>query len=199
MVSGPPARWNHTAIWTGSRMIIHGGTDGTAKSDTWSYSPTNDSWTSLASAAQSRDSHAAVWNGTEMFVWGGRTGGTGGGTVLNTGGRYHPGSNTWSTLSTVGAPVARMDHTAVWTGNAMIVWGGNLASVGPAANTGGVYDPAADSWRSTTAFRVPRSRAFHTATWIGDAMMIFGGYDGVALNSLHTYSPPKTMFLYQKP
>jgi hypothetical protein len=42
--------------------------------------------------------------------------------------------NTWTATSTTDVPDARFDHTAVWTGSAMIVWGGN-----PETNTGGRY------------------------------------------------------------
>ena len=43
---------------------------------------------------------------------------------LNTGGRYNPGTDTWTATSTTNAPAARAFHTAVWTGSEMIVWGG---------------------------------------------------------------------------
>ena len=55
-----------------------------------------------------------------MIVWGG-TGGGG----LNTGGRYNPTSNSWTAVTTTGAPAARYRHTAVWTGSEMIIWGGS--------------------------------------------------------------------------
>src|SRR2546422_1070361 len=48
--------------------------------------------------------------------------------------------DTWTPTSTVGAPTGRSLHTAVWTGSRMVVWGGAND------NTGGVYDPATDSW-----------------------------------------------------
>ena len=32
--------------------------------------------------------------------------------------------NSWTAASTTNAPAGRLDHTAVWTGNEMIVWGG---------------------------------------------------------------------------
>ena len=54
-----------------------------------------------------------------MIVWGGNDGDR-----LNTGGRYNPSTNSWTATSTTNAPTARAVHTAVWTGNEMIVWGG---------------------------------------------------------------------------
>ena len=44
---------------------------------------------------------------------------------LNTGGRYNPSTDSWTATSTTNAPAARVDHTAVWTGSEMIVWGGS--------------------------------------------------------------------------
>ena len=58
----------------------------------------------------------------------------------------------WTPTSTIGAPAARSYHAAVWTGSKMIVWGGYLKSVplftDPFTNTGGLYDPATDSWHA---------------------------------------------------
>ena len=61
-----------------------------------------------------------MWTGSEMIVWGGYDGIT----HLNTGGRYNPGTDSWTATSTTNAPTGRFDHTAVWTGSEMIVWGG---------------------------------------------------------------------------
>ena len=43
---------------------------------------------------------------------------------VNTGGRYDPQSDVWAATSTVDVPGARRDHTAVWTGSDMLIWGG---------------------------------------------------------------------------
>jgi hypothetical protein len=43
---------------------------------------------------------------------------------LNTGGRYNPGTNSWTATSITGATTGRWFPTAVWTGSEMIVWGG---------------------------------------------------------------------------
>ena len=77
-----------------------------------------------------------------MIVWGGTPGGY---AELDTGGVYDPASDTWSAVSTVGAPGARRVHTAVWTGSKMIIWGG-VTPVYTPLNSGGVYDdPSARS------------------------------------------------------
>jgi hypothetical protein len=73
-----------------------------------------------------------------MIVWGGRVFDGSSTHVSNTGGRYNPGTNSWTTTSTTGAPTARERHTAVWTGSQMIVWGGTDIN-GNDLNTGGRY------------------------------------------------------------
>ena len=57
-----------------------------------------------------------------MIVWGGLN--NNGSNCLDTGGRYNPGTNSWTATSTTNAPTARFFHTAIWTGSEMIVWGG---------------------------------------------------------------------------
>jgi hypothetical protein len=39
------------------------------------------------------------------------------------GARYDPKTDTWSSLSITDAPTPRAEHSAVWTGSEMIVWG----------------------------------------------------------------------------
>jgi chitinase len=71
-----------------------------------------------------------------MIVWGGDSGGA----YLDTGGSYDPATGAWTATTTVGAPAARNDHTAVWTTAKMVVWGGYNGSL--TVNTGGMYDPS---------------------------------------------------------
>ena len=66
-----------------------------------------------------------------------RLGRTDVGAHLNTGGRYDPGTDSWTATSITNAPAARRLHTAVWTGSEMIVWGGVNGTV--TLNTGGRY------------------------------------------------------------
>ena len=78
------------------------------------------SWMATAAPPEARDSHTAVWTGSEMIIWGGEANNS----LLNTGGRYDPATDTWTFTNSSGAPTARTDHTAVWTGTEMVVWGG---------------------------------------------------------------------------
>ena len=102
------------------------------------------------------------------------SGGTPGEGSLSTGGRYNPSTDSWTDSSTTNAPTQRYEHTAVWTGSEMIVWGGT-GSAGPYFNTGGRYNPNTDSWTTTSAISVPDARRSHTAVWTGSEMIVWGG------------------------
>src|SRR5436190_24049582 len=96
-----------------------------------------------------------------------------GGSDLNTGGRYNPGTDSWTATSTTSAPSARYLHTAVWTGSEMIVWGGRDGS--SFLNTGGRYNPTTDSWTATSTTSAPAARGDHTAVSSGAEMIVRGG------------------------
>ena len=166
-------RIGHSAVWTGAEMIVWGGIGETSGDR---YDPATDSWTpipsGLSSTPSERVGQSAVWTGTEMIIWGGFSGGT----YRNTGGRYDPTENSWtSTGGGDGRPSARSGHTAVWTGFRMIVWGGFGDGL---QNTGGQYNPSNDSWVATTTSGAPAARTGHTAVWTGSRMIVWGGSDG---------------------
>src|SRR5205823_3770802 len=125
--NAPTPRQLHTAIWTGSEMIVWGGWDGFEDLNTGGlYNPTTNTWTvaGTTDAPIARESHTAVWTGSEMIVWGGWS--VDSQINLNTGGRYDPATNSWAATGTTNAPDGRSSHTAVWTGSEMVIWGGNL-------------------------------------------------------------------------
>src|SRR5438477_3313715 len=110
----PSGRYQHTAVWTGSEMIVWGGYDGVNDVNTGArYNPSTDGWTatSTTNAPSARDLHTAIWSGSEMIVWGGFDGSN----RFNSGGRYNPGTDSWTATSTTNAPSARDLHTAMWS------------------------------------------------------------------------------------
>src|SRR4030095_1769433 len=89
---------------------------------------------------------------------------------------YNPTTDSWVDTTFTGAPGPRMEHTAVWTGTRMIVWGGcTTDSCTNFWNTGGRYDPTTDSWLTTATTGAPSRRAFHRAVWTGSQMIVWGG------------------------
>ena len=172
--SVPDARLNHTAVWTGTEMIVWGGENFGTLNTGGRYNPSTDSWqpTSIgADAAWARSHHTAVWTGQEMIIWGGVQDEYG----LNSGGRYNPVTDSWLQLSDIGADL-RLDHTAVWTGSEMIIWGGIRNKIyGYPTNTGFRYDPATDTWQPISTIGPPIQRGEHTAVWTGNEMIIWSG------------------------
>ena len=191
--TGAPApRYYHTAVWTGTEMIVWGGGGKKSASVLKSggrYNPTTDSWTSTkkTGAPAGRAVHTAVWTGTEMIVWGGHKFlVSGGATTFNTGGRYNPTTNTWSPTSLQNAPYQRSSHTAVWSGDEMIIFGGSSNII---ITQGGSYDPSTNTWSSLPTAKAPSSRSSHTAIWTGTRMIIWGGTFGNPLKTGALYNP----------
>ena len=186
-VNAPVGRHAHTAVWTGSEMIVWGGEAVSGYLNSGSrYNPTTDSWTATSTSGvpAARSQHTAVWTGSEMIVWGGVSDGP---TYVNTGGRYNPSTNSWTALSTTNAPAGRFRHTAVWTGTEMIIWGGSNPSA--LFNTGGRYNPVTNSWMMTSTTNAPTPRTDHTAVWTGTKMIVWGGIDGAIYNTGARYDP----------
>jgi N-acetylneuraminic acid mutarotase len=182
--NAPAPRASHTAIWTGSEMIVWGGYDGSYLNTGGRYDPSTDSWAAISTmnAPAPRGGNTAVWTGSEMIVWGGDDGFS-----VNTGGRYNPATDTWTATNTTTAPLGRIFHTAVWDGSEMIVWGGwNEFELG----TGGRYNPGSDTWAATSITNAPSARFDHAAVWTGSEMIVWAGWNGS--NSFNTggkYNP----------
>ncbi len=173
-------RYNHTAVWTGSSMIIYGGQDSsTGRNDIASYDPASQTWKSLtASTIAARYSHGAVWSTTtnEMIVWGGY-GGTCSGYACADGAAFNPSTNTWTALP---APPpgfsGRYRHTMLWTGSEVVIWGG-LGTSSSYLRDGARFDPKTKLW---TKFADPPAtidgRYDHVSVFTGSEVLVWGGY-----------------------
>jgi len=186
--SGEPlGRGGHTAVWTGDEMIVWGGYNPSIPEEPpvydtgGQYDSATDAWTSTPTvdAPLARRGHTAIWTGTRMVVWGGANNPPLE-TFLDSGAQYDPNADAWTPTSTVSAPNGRRDHSAIWTGQEIVVWGGTGIDVD---RSGGRYDPDADSWTPTSIIGAPSNRARHTATWADDLMVVWGGDNGAYLNN----------------
>jgi ankyrin repeat protein/N-acetylneuraminic acid mutarotase len=179
-------RGGNTAVWTGADLIVFGGEGmGVSFDDGARYCLAEDTWAALPQKGEpsSRTGHAAVWTGKEMIIWGGFGGINGENINHNDGARYNPASDTWKPVATKNAPDARFDAPAAWSGREMLVWGGYTDShsryqgshADAHLNTGGRYDPSADSWKTVTTKGAPSKRCWHTLVWTGKEMIVWGG------------------------
>jgi N-acetylneuraminic acid mutarotase len=180
----PSARREHSAVWTGSEMIVWGGytyDDGVLRSGA-RYSPVTDTWIpiSLDNAPAARSGHVALWTGGKMIVFGGYN-------ASSAGGIYDPASDTWKTMSTPPIAYSLGGFTAVWAGDEMIVWGGE--SNAKLKNEGARYFPATDTWSTTTLANAPSARKSHSAVWTGSRMVVWGGGGANIFNDGRLYNP----------
>jgi N-acetylneuraminic acid mutarotase len=180
--NAPSARGYHSAVWTGTEMVVWGGrsTNSSSVNTGARYNPVTDSWTPLATLAApaARARHFTVWTGSQMIIWGGFDGLD----PLNSGARYNPANNTWSPMPSVGAPPMYERMTAVWAGNHFVVWGGatNIL-VAPSYHEsvsvaqGARYNPVNNLWLPVTSYNAPPARSRHVAVSSGSEMVVFGG------------------------
>jgi hypothetical protein len=182
----PSARHDHSAVWTGSEMIVWGGNSNSGNELSGSrYDPVSDVWvgTTNTAAPTARVEHSAVWTGNEMIVWGG-TGPAG--PMLGDGGRFDPGLDSWTPIempeAAGGPPSPRRNHEAVWSGSEMIVWGGRVPGQSGLPDEfprkGGRYDPSADTWSAVTNIGAPSGRHDSGTVWTGEELILWGGANG---------------------
>ncbi len=189
-------REGHTSVWANDLMIVWGG--GNEFGDfqgCWRqggmYNPVDDEWAlmSTENVPIGRTAHTAIWTGKEMIVWGGAN------EYVDDpmGGMYDPVTDQWNAIATNDAPTSRFGHTAIWTGKEMIVWGGYAAVTSTNSkdtNTGGIFNPESNSWRTTSTINAPTGRRAHIAIWTGAEMIVWGGIeDNEFLNTGGQYNP----------
>ena len=119
---------------------------------------------------------SVVWSGDEFIVWGGGTGNKLNGQVHASGAAYDPTTDSWRMVAP--APIeARERHTAVWTGDEMVVWGGTRRHHGVGDLLDGArYDPATDSWRTMSAAPAGTDRSGGQAAVVDGRVVIGAGF-----------------------
>ncbi len=189
----------HTAVWTGSEMIVFGGLSFSSNlaENGGRYNPTTDTWKALSTtnAPQGRYRHTAVWTGSEMIVWGGETSASNYATNY---GRYNPSANeglgSWVTLDMNSGSTGRTFHNAIWTGSEMIVFGGTSPF------SGGRFNPTNGIWMGVSATGASPAPSGCTAVWTGSEMILYGGISGSSyFREVSSYKPGRQMYLYQRP
>jgi N-acetylneuraminic acid mutarotase len=145
----PDPRRFHSAIWTGRYMIVWGGEGKTGNLKTGGvYDPAANKWyrtKSLGPDARAR--HTAVWTGDRMIVFGGELANDtfAKETYVYTPAVAYTAANTgsWEKVPVEFDPIQVKGHSAVWTGDAMMIWGGQNRP-NSFANTGAVFHPGQD-------------------------------------------------------
>jgi hypothetical protein len=140
---------------------------------------------SSVNAPSSRYNSAAVYTGTEMILWGGvdssyndYTGNIYSQFLANDGAKYNPTTNSWTTISTTGAPTARYSSSAAWTGTYMVVWGGYGQS--NVIEDGARYNPSSNTWSAIpTSTPAPGAGDQTKSFWTGTYVLVLGNLDSI--------------------
>lgn len=170
-------RGTHRAVWANNQMLVW---DLNASSvvGAGAYDAAHDRWQLLAPGPLSARAGASlVWDGTELLVWGGAGGPGTGFRALADGAAYDPGRSRWRMLPA--APLAgRLRHSAVWTGERMMVWGGGGGDAQHPTwlSDGASYDPGANRWHGLPLAPLG-GRTDALAAWDGSRALVWGGAD----------------------
>lgn len=140
-----PGRDDPTAIWTGSEMIVWGGSPGLDRPngpiEGAAFSPSKGTWRTLSNSGLTpRSGASGTWTGDLAIVWGGTSNRSG--RLLDDGAAYDPLTDTWTSLPT--APFA--GDQAAWDGHGLLIW-----SVVDDAVVVAQYQPRARTWTTSVA------------------------------------------------
>lgn len=163
------------ATWTGNGLLATGGRTQSSTSgwySTWQSPATT--WSSPCTVAHARRWSSLVWAGNNTGIWWGGQDGETGGPYHGDGFRITLGGAACAStpMNTTGAPTARSQHTALWTGDKMILFGGTNGA--QTYDDGATYDPVLDQWTPLIA-GTPGQRRGHQAFWTGSDMVVWGG------------------------
>lgn len=128
-----------------------------------------------------------VWTGTQWILWGGtdptET------YRLGDGAMFDPVLNTWTPMSSSGAPSPRDGFQEVWLGDRMWLYGGYDQS-GQYPTNVYYYYPATDQWTSLAPANGPGRINRFSAVWTGTEILVFGGgASGVWQSTGARYNP----------
>lgn len=178
-----------SAVWTGTELVIWGGV---TSADTpgalqplatgLAYDVSSDEWRTIALAPlDPRHGHSATWTGSQMVVWGGAVdevwvadydGQRG---PFADGAIYDPRSDTWRAFSS-GFP-GRSHHIAVWTGSAVLFWGGDVRTGDSSfrrLTDAILFEPASQCWTEVSGTLVPATVDYVPAVWTGRSLAYWG-------------------------
>ncbi|MCM2278870.1 MAG: choice-of-anchor D domain-containing protein [Oligoflexia bacterium] len=184
----PAGRFQHTATWAGSKMLVWGGCLAKNAGEACQlggetatgaiFDPGVPSWTPISAvgAPSARYQHSAAWNGSTLVIWGGATDTDGtepGITSVATGGIYQlPPSDSWVATSAVSAPAPRRHALALSVPAGIFIWGGLTSS-----GTGAILSPA-NSWAPLSTIGAPTASFGAIGAYAGSGdkrVIVFGG------------------------
>ncbi len=190
------------AFWNGSKVYFVQGQDGAVYvnegssgfTSGWSFDPSNNKWDYLPQAPITQSWMPHAWTGTELLTFATFRDGNDR-TVLSFKpetetyfyAKTTPSTDKWdirATKDTPNAPLPRVQSNvgtptrSLWTGSKFIVWGDVALPMtsGAYLNSGGMFDPANNSWQLMTLTNAPSPRTQFSAVWTGSKAIYWGGF-----------------------
>lgn len=175
----------HSTTFVGKDMVlIWGGYDDKKKlsNEGATYNFKTKKWLPMSNleAPTARYNHTAVYSSHGVIVFGTKQKASGRDFLHGSGGFYDVHSNKenkWTKISSQSA-TERSDHTAVWTGKEMMIFGGKavVGSRGTLFNNVSLFNPNNSGWTSITPNNIGPELVYgHSAIWTGYSMIIWGG------------------------
>ncbi|RKT09339.1 N-acetylneuraminic acid mutarotase [Streptomyces sp. 1114.5] len=186
------ARWGHSAVLVGTKVLVAGGTtirsaqSVKALNSAELFDPATGTWTDAAPMTDARSGHPAVVlaNGRVLVVGGTLPTARDEDTALAYCELFDPTAGTWSPTGALLAPRADHQATALSAGAAVLVTGGRA----PGGPGDGTFDPfsragaelySQDTGTWTAVPDMPGGRALHRAVPLGATqVLVVGGGDG---------------------
>ena len=117
-LDGGPRGSARTGVWTGSELVVLTTLQEGSPPEAGAYDPEADQWRPVRLQPETVFG-SGIWTGAEIVTWGWRNEGEVGGSL------YDPAADSWSALSTDGAPRQAVG-LMVWTDTDLLVWGGTF-------------------------------------------------------------------------
>ena len=172
--SGHVWRYKPAVAWTGTELLVIGGSSGPAIDDlVLAYDPNINEWRTLkeppgqVDAWENSIGGPGAWTGEELLLW-------------QDGLAFNPKTETWRTMARYPGP-SRSFPAAVLTGDEIIVWGGCDASIPQCDDKGEgllqdgvIYSIEADAWRAMSP--APLAAGVHPVAAVAeDAVLFYAG------------------------
>lgn len=174
----------HSATFVGkNKVFFFGGYDESRKKTNIAsiYDFKANSWEQVEvdPAIVPRAGHTAVYSSHGVIIFGRYRKASGVSHLHGTGAFYDIHSkkkDKWTMILSQSAP-ERYDHTAVWTGGEMMVFGGKaITGRGTLYSSIAKFNPSNMGWSSVSSnYDGPEMVQGHTAVWTGYSMMVWGG------------------------
>jgi hypothetical protein len=166
----PVAIRGGTLVWTGTELILWGGSDddeGSALAKAFAYDPAIGGWWELPTPPFGTYGATGYWTGREALFWGGQDPMA----DHRDGVAFDPASSSWRRVAA--APIdAGWGGATVWTGQELIVFGGGENVEDPRNVQAAAYDPESDAWKRLPDAPIGLNRL--SGTWTGREALFFG-------------------------